>query len=202
VTDREANELLWSGLPSVDGWYAMRLGAWEGGRLELPCRVTDRRRFLRWCTFHGWSSELTFGVRPYLERRSRRLYADSGAMWARVETNAQVRALEAFNPEPSLVLREGASVKHWAFWFVRQALDPDDGVKVNKHLAHKLGTKKLHAEQAFIPPAGAVLREGRARPCPVVVAGGSGELLNVGRVCATLPHEIPDPQAWKNKTAA
>lgn len=123
--------------------------------------------------------------------------ADSGACWVRCETGRQVAALESFDPEPTLVIREGGTVRHTAFWMLPRPVNPDDGGKVNRHVAHKLRCAKKWADQMSFTPPGAVIREGRAKPLPVVVAGGTGELVTLRALCRTLPREIPDPEGWR-----
>jgi hypothetical protein len=75
-------------------------------------------------------SDLSVCARPYSDRGSFRLEAPVCAVWARTETKRQVSALSAFPVEPTLVLREGGTCRHTAFWALRKPLDPDDSRKV------------------------------------------------------------------------
>jgi hypothetical protein len=193
--------LLWAGLGGHRGFYAIRLTQHDGKRVTAWPGV-DRRAWIESiCADFGWTGDIEWACRPYLDRGSRRLMASTGASWVRCETGAQVRALEAFDPEPSLILREGGSVRHVAFWFHPRPLEQEGSEKLCRHLAHKLRTPKKYASYLEITPPGAVIRDGRSRPLPVVVAGGTRELVTVRTLCRTLPREIPDPDAWRTVAA-
>jgi hypothetical protein len=192
--------LLWSLLGAGRGFHCFRLNDWDGQQVHLWREVSDRARFEGTVQAHAWTSDLEISARPYCDRGSFRLQADAGCIWARAETGRQAVALAAFPVEPTLVLREGSSPRHTAFWAVRKPLSPEDGEKVNRHLAHRLRTAKKHAAQLFFAPPGAVIRSGK-RPVPVVVAGGSGEVYGVRRLCLHMPRTIPSPDAWRNAAA-
>jgi hypothetical protein len=201
MSDDSALALLWAVLGGNRGYHVIELAEWEGRRLDLWCDVTNRRRFERLCAHHGWASGVTVSARPYADLKSRRLHADAGAVWVCCESSRQVRALEAFDPEPSLVLRAGGTVTHWAFWGITRALSPEEGEKVNRHLAHRLRAPKKNATQMFFPPPGSILRS-HGKPKPVVVVGGTWEPHAIGHVCRTLPRTIPDPLKWKERQGA
>jgi hypothetical protein len=194
-----AEDVLWHALGAT-GRFAFRLTQHDGKRVTAWPPARDRRWFLDICRDFGWAGDLVLAARPYLDRGSFRLLADSACVWARCETGKQVRALEAFDVEPTLVLRDGSTVRHTAFWALTRRLPFEDGVKVNRHLAHKLGTAKKHAEQLWFRPPGSIDRSG-SRAVPIVHAGGSGEDYAVGRVCRTLPRTLPDPDAWRGGSA-
>lgn len=189
--------LLWAGLGGSDGFYAIRLTQHDGRRVTAWPGVGRRGWVESICGDFGWRGDIEWSARAYLDRGSRRLMGDTGASWVRAETGHQVAALEAFDPEPSLVLREGGTVRHVAFWFHPRPLGPDAGERLNRHLAHRLRCAKKWAAQLDFAPPGSVIREGRARPLPVVVAGGSSDLVTVRELCRTLPRAIPDPDAWR-----
>lgn len=194
-------DLLWRTLGGNKGRLAVRVTLQHGERMTCWPRVGERAWFLALCRDFGWSGDLEVACRPYHDFGSFRLMADSGCVWARCETGKQVDALAAFDCEPTLILRDGSTVRHTAFWSVGRALSPEDGAKVNRHLAHKLRAPKKWAEQLWLRPPGAVDRSGK-RPVPIVHAGGSGECYSIGRVCRTLPREIPDPNLWRGGSEA
>lgn len=193
--------LLWAGLGGNGGFYAIRLTQHDGKRVTAWPGVDRRQWIAGICEDFGWTGDVEWAARPYMDRGSRRLLAESGAVWARCESGAQVRALEAFDPEPSLVLRDGGTVRHTAFWFLPRPVKSDDGEKLCRHLAHKLRTPKKFAAQLVFSPPGAVIRAGRSRPLPVVAAGGTGGLVTVRELCRSLPRVIPDPDAWRGVVA-
>lgn len=193
MTDQE---LLWACIGGDNGWTVFELGSWEEQRLSLWHPVDDHRVFTGLSAAHGWNSDMAVSMRPYADRGSRRVFANSGAVWAVTESSRQVNALMAFDLEPTLVLRFGATVRHVAIWAVNRALRPDDGEKVNRHMAHRLRAPKKYASQLMVPPPGAVSRQG-GKAKAIVVVGGSREPYAVGRVCRSLPRTIPDPLKWR-----
>lgn len=190
-----------AGLGGDKGYYAIQLTQHDGKRVTAWPGVTRRSWIESICADFGWNGDISWAARPYLDRGSRRLMANTGASWVRCESGRQVAALEAFDPEPSLILREGGTVRHTAFWFHPRPVGPDDSERLCRHLAHKLRAPKKYAAQMLFAPPGAVIREGRSKPLPVVVAGGTGELVTVRALCRTLPPTIPDPMAWAGRAA-
>jgi hypothetical protein len=187
-----AESLLWHML-GVSGFHCFRLGDWEGSTVHLWRPVSDHGRFVGTIRAHGWASDLRVCARPYADRGSFRLEAPVCAVWARTESKRQVTALSAFPVEPTLVLREGGTCRHTAFWAVRKPLDPDDSRKVGKHLAQRLGTAKKWAESMWFAPPGSVIRA-KARPVPVVVAHQSESLYTMRQLARHLPRTIPDAE--------
>jgi hypothetical protein len=194
-----AESLLWAML-GASGFHVFRLGDWEGRTVHLWRPVSDRARFVGTIRAHGWASDLAMCARPYSDRGSFRLEAPVSAVWARTETRRQVSALSAFPVEPTLVLREGGTCRHTAFWALRKPLDPDDSRKVCKHLAHALRTPKKYGDCLWFAPPGCVIRE-KARPVPVVVAHKSEELYSMRRLARHLPRTIPNADAWRGVAA-
>lgn len=191
---------MWAGLGGNGGFYAIRLTQHDGKRVTAWPGVHRRAWIESIVRDFSWNGDLEWSARPYLDRGSRRLMASTGAVWVRTESGRQASALSAFPLEPSLVLREGGSPRHVAFWFMRRELDYEDGVKVNRHLAHALRVPKKWAEQMVFAPPGAVIRSGK-RPVQVGVAGGSEELYSMRQLARHLPRRIPDPLAWRSVAA-
>lgn len=125
----------------------------------------------------------------------------AGVMWVKLDTGAQLKRLQAFRPGPSLVLREGESVRRTAVWFV----DPHPNVvqleRGNRRLAHAVGAKKKYADATtLVHPPGVVLRYGRdRRPVVVHVEHYSGEFFTPGQVAGRL-RDAPDP--WRPEAIA
>lgn len=123
---------------------------------------------------------------------------DSGVVWCEVTGTAQAEALERFRPVPTLTLQVGDTTRRMALWGLRKSLRPPECTKVNRHLSHKLGAAKKHADTdwMFWPP-GTVLHTGRERPVPVKAVQMNVEgVYAIGEVCRSLPRSIPDPGAW------
>jgi hypothetical protein len=165
--DVTAESLLWAML-GVSGFHVFRLGDWEGSDgASVAARVGS-------CAVRGDDP----GARLGSDLRCARGRTATVGVSARgpgergVGTDRdrrQVSALSAFPVEPTLVLREGGTCRHTAFWAVRKPLDPDDSRKVCKHLAHALRTPKKYGDSMWFAPPGCVIRT-KARPVPVVVA--------------------------------
>lgn len=192
---RPALELLACATVGNGGWHSFEIAAWGSGEY-LWKRCGDVEGYVQ--AAHRWAEcELRVSAVPCVDRGSFRLRGESSVLWARVETGKQYEELRKFTPEPTIVLNDGG-VKHVALWCVEKPLEPEDCEKVNRHLAHKLGTAKKWAGTAFgFSPPGAVLREGRKRPVVVDVVSMSEESYPVGRIARRLPRQIPDPDAWR-----
>jgi hypothetical protein len=198
VDNVEALEFLAVALGSGgQGFHALTYSNGSNRRTKwLP--VKDYARFLHVVPELAWEADAELTVCPLMDRGSYRLAADAGVIWTRVESRKAAASLARFRPSPSLVLREGGSVRRVAVWAVRKRLSPMDAEKVGRHLAHKLGTAKKWASTAFtLRPPGGVIRHGRTRPCPVVVEGGSLEAVTMRELCRSLPRRLPDPDAWR-----
>lgn len=175
---------------------------WDGGQAQRHfLDVQDPRRFtlVRWL---GEDREVELFVVP--RARAPLAYASqSSALWARVEGTKQWRALLAFRPAPTIILREGASSRADAIWGLDRALSPDWARKGSERLAYALRASRKFADPdtAVIHPPGSCLRDGRTHPVPVVVHSCTDEIYSARQVVGRLK-EPPDPNAWREKVAA
>lgn len=188
-------------LVSPPGWNTLHtLDTLDGKQVPrvLWHDATDWRRLAYRLDAYGYEFEPAVGVVPYMDQGSFRLYGRSAVVWARVETPAQLRALERFHPGPTLMLRDGGS-RATALWALRRQLPSEDAERVSRHMQHHLGAPKKHAACSFeVPSPLSVLRDGRKKPVPVTVERCDPEAVySVGEVCRSLPRRIPDPLAWR-----
>lgn len=155
-----------------------------------------RRSFERLCT----EDDCLVSTVPRLDNRHG-WPGRTCVLWAQLDNGRQAKALEAFRPEPTMVLREGTSVRRVALWALwgDKPLDDDWGIRANKRIAHKLGTKKKHAEFTFtFRPPGTVLRKGREKPLLVSVEHRSEAIYSAREVVGAL-QEAPAPStAWRD----
>ena len=117
----------------------------------------------------------------------------------RLEGKKSADILRRFRPVPTFVIREGSSSRYTAFWALSQPLTRwKDVDRANRRLAHALKAPKKYADpgEFYFAPPGTVLRVGRSRPCPVVVARAGLETYTVGEVVGRL-RDAPDPDAWR-----
>lgn len=127
--------------------------------------------------------------------------ARTTVLWAVLESAKDAQALKAFRPAPTLVLREGLTVRRVALWWLWSDLALDDGwgIRANKRIAHKLGTKKKWAEFTFtLRPPGTILRKGRAKPVVVHVEHRDDEAVYEPRAIVARLKDPPAPRDWKS----
>lgn len=144
-------DALWVAL-NAPGHFLCHL---DGHARWLP--TAERTRFSR--TFGGAA---TLGDTAYLhpcprygfERQS---VANCAVLWVRSESTVETEALLSWSPKPTLILREGDTVKHTALWALAGELDPLLTMRLNKRLAHAIGTAKKFAnpEHFVLTPPGA-----------------------------------------------
>lgn len=146
----------------------------------------------------AFEADLTLGAVPYAERGSRLMHASGAALFVRTETGDSARRLAKFKQRPTLVLREGRTNKHVAFWALASGLYAEDIERANRRLSYALNTKAMHTTPDFrFHPPGAVIREGRSRPLMVSVAEQTDELYPVSMTRKLKDRPKPDPSKWK-----
>lgn len=151
--------------------------------------------------FVGLLSELAgrdvwAGVTPRRKRDS--WPAEAHCLWAVTDSKAAVAALQAFRPVPTLILREGTSVRCVALWALLRPLGWDWVVRANKRIAHRLRTPKKYASPDFmVRVPGSAVVAGRRSPLRVRTVWHQPEALYMAReVVGRLP-EAPDADAWR-----
>lgn len=110
----------------------------------------------------------------------------SSVVWVRCETGAAMAALAAFEPQPTLVLQDGETVKRTAIWWLSVELNRAYLLKANERLFHELGGVKAAAwPEGWVSPPGpgtgvriASLTDALYHPDEVVGQARSG-----GRLC-------------------
>jgi hypothetical protein len=165
-------------LAFVLGWSGgiMEIRTWREGRGEhrdfLKTGTGDAgRRLARFVreTDERYSSEVLLGVPA--TKRARGGVAAATAFWVRVEGTEQNRWLASFQPQPTIVLREGSSSRRWALWALEYPVRWAGVDRGNRRLAHRMRAPKKWAEpeNLWLPAPGSCLRRHGGRPVPIVV---------------------------------
>lgn len=193
-----------AGVSDVAGHLWAMLGGWGNGvhlwRLGeqvvwMP--VEQEARFRRaLAAFAASGRPVSLAAAPRRGRGSAAV-APPGVLWARVESGDSLRRLRGFRPSPTLVLRDGDTVRHTALWALARPIKGSwhEGAReANRRLAGYLRTPKKHAELGFeFSPPGMVVGRSRSR-----VVAASGELHDPAAVAGWLPAS-PDPWSWSSR---
>ena len=172
------------------GWHVLRDP--EGSWFVKAC---DPRKIGKAIELHG-PADVTVSAVPRLELGNFRLTGDSPVLWVRAETRDSCKRLARFTPEPTLVLREGDTVRQVALWSLTRPCPAGKLEEANGRLSYNLRTKMRHGNPGFVfHPPGTVIRLKR-REIEVVAAGGSGEPVPAGRLLGRL-RSRPDPPDWR-----
>lgn len=149
MTSPQVFEDLWTVL-HVPGFFHLHL---DGRAVWLSTESRARfRRTLGGSEKLGSRAQLSPVPRFGFERRS---VGDSAVLWVRSETGEETEALLSWSPTPTFIFRDGSTVRHTAIWALTGELDPHWTLRLNKRLAHAIGTAKKHSDPAnfyFTPP--------------------------------------------------
>jgi CHC2 zinc finger len=74
-------------------------------------------------------------------------------LWVDCDTPDAITALDAFRPEPAMIVRSGSGQNRHAYWTLIRGLGADDATAANRRLAHALG-----ACSSAVISAAAILR--------------------------------------------
>jgi hypothetical protein len=134
----------------------------DGDAAALSRRVETLNRTM--------DAEILLGL-PRRTRESEGVAATT-VLWAVIDSPAQLKKAQAFKPLPTLALAEGASSRRTLVWALREKLDYYAARNANRRLAYRFGAVQSRGEPDtfWLPAPGSCLRNGRKRPCPVVVA--------------------------------
>lgn len=178
---------LWSMLCPGSGWFLLE----RHGATSVWVDAADRDGFVKWADRMAYTGDLVVNAVPLLKRGEDLYHTSSSVLWTRVETGRSLARLRRFHVRPSLVLREGSTVRHVAFWALSEPLDPVRCDRANRRIAHALEAPKKYCGVDFrFNPPGTVLRRGR--PTLVRPFGGSGEVYAWGPIVKAL-RDAPDP---------
>lgn len=201
-------------LAFILGWNGgiMEVQTWREGRgdhsnyFDMATASAARRlaRFVREVD-ERYSCQVLLGVPA--AKRAKGGVGTATAFWVRVEGTVQNRWLAGFQPQPTIVLREGSSSRRWAVWALEHPVRWVGVDRANRRLAHRMRAPKKWAEpeRLWLPAPGCCLRRDRARPVPIVVErleavtftglGVVGDRVVDGRRHRALP-DAPAADAW------
>lgn len=181
-------DALFAILPHNGGYHELRL---DGERHF--CDVTDFARLDRIARgAERLGAECYISAVPRIHDGDSLSLDFASVLWARLEAGKPADVLRRFPVSPTLVLREGRTVRRTALWALSRPLDYDWTVRANRRIAHRLGTRKKDGEPgAFIPVPGSVADGHRVW----VEHRGEG-FYEPAQVVGQLP-DAPDPEAWR-----
>lgn len=108
----------------------------ENTRYWVP--ALDRREFHRKLSGIRVLGDGGFSAIPRITK-DRYFTTQASCLWARVETRHAAKLLAEFEPQPTLILRDGETVKRTAFWHLDNVLDPIWALRANERLSQALG---------------------------------------------------------------
>lgn len=169
----------------------------DGRRVRHDVGTGELERYMGLLEYLGETEEVAVSLVPRPER-GWGTASRSNVLWVRSESKAQLEFLRKLRARPSIVLREGHTVRYLAIWELHEPIGYDVTVRFNKRLAHAIRAPKKYAEpeELFVPP-GACLRDERSRPVPIIHAGGSSRVWTPEQVAGGL-RDAPDPDAWRD----
>lgn len=170
--------------------------AWPGSTLRLV--VDGERRVVRHTKAHEVVRRLELAQSP--DMRFEVTGARFGAFWVMVTGTDQNQRLSRFRPLPTIVLREGASSRRTAIWWLSQGMTYDWCLKGNLRIAHFLRAVKKtgNPDHALFPVPGTAIRAEGARPVPVMVERLSIDAHTPKQVVGRLK-DPPAPKDWRDR---
>ena len=80
-------------------------------------------------------------------------WGPSWCAWCHCTTKESVRLLDAFPPAPTLVIREGDTIKRWALWALSRPLVGEWILKANERLSYRLKGLRRDASPTVLIPS-------------------------------------------------
>lgn len=126
------------------------------------------------------------------------LLAKGSVLWARIDSAKACTGLERFRFPPTLVVREGRSIRRWALWALARPLDPYDIEQLNRRIASRLGATQKHGEtDRMVWMPGAWVAMGRDRRLRCWAEYESDGLFDPQVLDTALP-ALKDRNAWRD----
>lgn len=139
--------------------------------------------------------DLLIGVAPRAFRDPDAV-REAPMLWVAVQNTKGNNVLERFRVKPSIVLREGDTLKRYAYWPLTKALRYDFLRRGNRRLAHWFkAPMAFAAPETLLPPPGALVKGDRVTPVPIVVERFTDDRFDPRDVVGWLP-EAPEKR-WR-----
>lgn len=119
-------------------------------------------------------------------------------LWADCDGEASVKALEAFRPRPSMIIRTGSGSNVHAWWALRDPLTAEDARRANRRLAHHLSADMRSTDPTRILRPAGTSNHKHDPPQPVVCARLEMRSFDAREIVGGLP----DPPGTKRPLAA
>lgn len=118
-------------------------------------------------------------------------------LWADCDGEASVKALDAFRPRPSMIIRTGSGPNVHAWWALRDPLTAEHARRANRRLAHHLGADMRSTDPARILRPAGTSNHKHDPPQPVVCERVEMRSFDAREIVGGLP----DPPTAKRPTA-
>lgn len=110
------------------------------------------------------------------------------ALWADCDDDAAVTALAEFEPEPAFVVQTGSGSNVQAWWPLAQWIAPEHAERLNRKLAHALGSDMRATDAARILRPPGTLNHKHDPPRPVECVANVPGFVTLAAICT-----LPDP---------
>lgn len=138
----------------------------------------------------GRRSDVYLAVCPRTRRDGSRGAIRGGwAVWADCDGAAAAAALEAFKPEPAIVVRSGTANNCHAYWPMTEPLAPEALEAANRRIAVALGSDLASVDAARVLRAPGMLNFKTDPPGLVALEVFTGERFDTRELLAVLPLE-------------
>ena len=143
----------------------------------------------------GRRTDVYVGCAPRTRRHGGRdAVGRAFALWVDCDGDDAVRALESFEPQPSIVIASGTGSNGHAYWLLAEPLERDPLERANRRLAHALDADPASADAARILRVPGTFSHKHQPPTPVEAVRLDVERrLAVGDVVGGLP-DPPQPR--------
>jgi hypothetical protein len=169
----------------------------DGHRMAQVFEPSHRlRRLASRAVRLGRRTDVYVGCAPRTRRHGGRDAVDRAfVLWADCDGADAVRALEQFDPQPSIVIASGTATNCHAYWPLVEPLAADEVERANRRLAHALGADAASADAARILRVPATYSYKQTPPVPVeAVRLDVARRLHVADVVGALADPPPAPR--------
>jgi CHC2 zinc finger len=180
--------------------YRLDDGQRMGQLFDRPARV---RGLATRAIVLGRRTEVYVGCAPRTRRHGGRdAVKRAFVLWADCDGPGAVTALEAFEPQPAIIIASGTRDNRHAYWPLTEPLARDEVERANRRLAHALGADPASADAARILRVPCTLSHKHAPPTPVeAIRLDEHWRVSAGEVVGTLADPPAPPRPARSAPA-
>lgn len=158
-----------AGTETTDELLELRYRLEDGGMGQLFYGPSQLRGLATRALSLGRRTDVYVGCAPRTRRYGGRdAVRHAHALWVDCDGDDAVAALQAFEPQPSIVIASGTGSNCHAYWPLAAALARDEVEDANRRLAHALGADPASADAARILRVPGTSSHKRQPPTPVI----------------------------------